>query len=323
MIVGFRWILKHTGLLSCLTEQEVKKHERKEAARPVQFARQWTVCHGVGNEQEDGQNLSTQVNDILPQVPQWWVIFASFLFTWSKNMNLLTNYSCLQMRGVPLTATGNFEWDSALSRIAAHDHISTQLFGDLFVVSPCVKGHKFVGHAFVCVCSQIGLDGKWKDILVSWQQTDSRIKQVLFTIADRTEKSHAHEIREDWKPTFLSNDEFAQLMLEVTSFHITHIAMLSSVSNYLWTARCNPHMLNFSGSGRIFVGDYPGRNHTVCIWECDFVVESFAGKWHILILLLRLCLPVVKGLSLTASFSSKILSWVFVTSEWLGESIYL
>ena len=35
---------------------------------------------------------------------------------------------------------------------------------------------------------------------------------------DMAEKSHAHEIREDWKPPFLSNDEFTQLMLEVGSF---------------------------------------------------------------------------------------------------------
>ena len=33
------------------------------------------------------------------------------------------------------------------------------------------------------------------------------------------EKSHAHEIREDWKPPFLSNDEFAQLMLEVSCMY--------------------------------------------------------------------------------------------------------
>ncbi len=34
-------------------------------------------------------------------------------------------------------------------------------------------------------------------------------------VLDMAEQSHAHEIREDWKPSFLSNDEFAQLMLEV------------------------------------------------------------------------------------------------------------
>lgn len=39
-------------------------------------------------------------------------------------------------------------------------------------------------------------------------------KWLLF-VAEITQQSHVHEIKEDWKPSFLSNDEFAQLMLEV------------------------------------------------------------------------------------------------------------
>lgn len=37
----------------------------------------------------------------------------------------------------------------------------------------------------------------------------------LFT--EITAQSDASEIRQDWKPTFLSNEEFTQLMLEVCS----------------------------------------------------------------------------------------------------------
>lgn len=37
--------------------------------------------------------------------------------------------------------------------------------------------------------------------------------QNLFT--EITAQSDASEIRQDWKPTFLSNEEFTQLMLEV------------------------------------------------------------------------------------------------------------
>lgn len=34
-------------------------------------------------------------------------------------------------------------------------------------------------------------------------------------IVEITAQSDASEIRQDWKPTFLSNEEFTQLMLEV------------------------------------------------------------------------------------------------------------
>lgn len=37
--------------------------------------------------------------------------------------------------------------------------------------------------------------------------------QIIFT--EITAQSDASEIRQDWKPTFLSNEEFTQLMLEV------------------------------------------------------------------------------------------------------------
>ena len=62
-----------------------------------------------------------------------------------------------------------------------------------------------------------------------------RINACIYLIAilidhflpDMAEKSHAHEIREDWKPPFLSNDEFAQLMLEVS-------AVYGSIQNKKW-----------------------------------------------------------------------------------------
>lgn len=37
-------------------------------------------------------------------------------------------------------------------------------------------------------------------------------------IVEITAQSDASEIRQDWKPTFLSNEEFTQLMLEVYYF---------------------------------------------------------------------------------------------------------
>ncbi len=54
------------------------------------------------------------------------------------------------------------------------------------------------------------------------------------------EQSHAHEIREDWKPSFLSNDEFAQLMLEV----FLDIFVLSLTSTLLKGA-CLMFMITF------------------------------------------------------------------------------
>lgn len=41
----------------------------------------------------------------------------------------------------------------------------------------------------------------------------ANVSNTLFT--EITAQSDASEIRQDWKPTFLSNEEFTQLMLEV------------------------------------------------------------------------------------------------------------
>ena len=48
------------------------------------------------------------------------------------------------------------------------------------------------------------------------------IKILIFFCLDIefSVQSAANEIKEDWKPTFLCNEEFAQLMLEVYIFTI-------------------------------------------------------------------------------------------------------
>lgn len=40
----------------------------------------------------------------------------------------------------------------------------------------------------------------------------------MFWFAEISVQSAANEIKEDWKPTFLCNEEFAQLMLEVLPY---------------------------------------------------------------------------------------------------------
>ena len=40
-------------------------------------------------------------------------------------------------------------------------------------------------------------------------------KQEYFIFSETAVQAQAHEIKEDWKPSFLSNDEFMHLMLEV------------------------------------------------------------------------------------------------------------
>lgn len=42
-------------------------------------------------------------------------------------------------------------------------------------------------------------------------------------------QSESTEIRQDWKPPFLSNEEFTQLMLEVGQFHILSDCLHDSV----------------------------------------------------------------------------------------------
>lgn len=44
------------------------------------------------------------------------------------------------------------------------------------------------------------------------------LKLCMCLFVEITAQSDASEIRQDWKPTFLSNEEFTQLMLEVYYF---------------------------------------------------------------------------------------------------------
>jgi len=39
-------------------------------------------------------------------------------------------------------------------------------------------------------------------------------------LAEITVRSRVHEIQEDWKPSFLSNEEFTHLVLEVCVFFV-------------------------------------------------------------------------------------------------------
>lgn len=47
-------------------------------------------------------------------------------------------------------------------------------------------------------------------------------------VTETAVQAQAHEIKEDWKPSFLSNDEFMHLMLEVL-FYITYSHTKSSL----------------------------------------------------------------------------------------------
>jgi circadian locomoter output cycle kaput protein len=46
----------------------------------------------------------------------------------------------------------------------------------------------------------------------------TRVRVIIvlcFLLTEIAVRSHAHEIQEDWKPSFLSNEEFTHLILEV------------------------------------------------------------------------------------------------------------
>lgn len=44
---------------------------------------------------------------------------------------------------------------------------------------------------------------------------------VLFFFIETANQAQVHEIKEDWKPSFLTNDEFMHLMLEVRLYIVT------------------------------------------------------------------------------------------------------
>ena len=54
---------------------------------------------------------------------------------------------------------------------------------------------------------------------------------IIIMIAEISVQSAANEIREDWKPTFLCNEEFSQLMLEVRGFLFFSILTLFMYSH--------------------------------------------------------------------------------------------
>lgn len=97
--------------------------------------------------------------------------------------------------------------------IAVSKHFSTQLFTvnfmlfllSFYVPSPHVL--LFLLDVFHYAC--ISLSSNW----------------ILFPSSEIAAQSESSEIRQDWKPPFLSNEEFTQLMLEVRNLRFRSVIL--------------------------------------------------------------------------------------------------
>ena len=67
----------------------------------------------------------------------------------------------------------------------------------------------------------------------NWGSSLKMPSAFFFPLSEIAAQSESSEIRQDWKPPFLSNEEFTQLMLEVR--HVTFNTVNLSVR---WQCRC-------------------------------------------------------------------------------------
>ena len=83
-------------------------------------------------------------------------------------------------------------------------------------------------------------------------------------LLELVQQSHVHGVQEDWKPSFLSNGEFTQLMLEVRFIHFTCFNCVSASDIYKYTyvqrwasVKSVKHQINlaFSMRGSTFIYD--------------------------------------------------------------------
>lgn len=118
-----------------------------------------------------------------------------------------------------------------------------------------------------------------------WQPDDVHhdfIWTRLFTVScyPRSEiaaQSESTEIRQDWKPPFLSNEEFTQLMLEVSWSAAKHRA-----SSSLFGSK-HERLTHFvlPGIRWIFPGNNDWWEHNLCLWECDVPPRTLACEYNV------------------------------------------
>lgn len=123
----------------------------------------------------------------------------------------------------------------------------------------------------------------------------------LFFISPSLEiaaQSESSEIRQDWKPPFLSNEEFTQLMLEVRKLSSSTVTLpvrkhWNKIQNLFWfkltlwqslillllikiSACSSCHAL--SGSGWILYSNNDWWQHPLCLWEYHLATRTPTGE---------------------------------------------
>lgn len=104
------------------------------------------------------------------------------------------------------------------------------------------------------------------------------LDQYVSTFSEITAQSESTEIRPDWKPPFLSNEEFTQLMLEVSCEHFA--TSLISITNrnvaVFWRVCCL-----LSGFRRIFPRNNDWWEYNLCLWECDVPTWTLTCEYNL------------------------------------------
>lgn len=89
--------------------------------------------------------------------------------------------------------------------------------------------------------------------------------------SENAAQSESTEIRPDWKPPFLSNEEFTQLMLEVRI-----LLWLRQQTGTCVFKDCR----SLSGSRWIFPRNNDGWEYNLCLWERDVPTWTLTCEYH-------------------------------------------
>ena len=84
----------------------------------------------------------------------------------------------------------------------------------------CTESWRFrLGYCTVICCVYSSVD---KPVHNAVKHFFLFLLDIVYYITETTTQAQVHEIKEDWKPSFLTNDEFMHLMLEVSNFFLSN-----------------------------------------------------------------------------------------------------
>lgn len=119
--------------------------------------------------------------------------------------------------------------------------------------------------------------------------THSTADPVCFMSPEIAAQSESTEIRQDWKPPFLSNEEFTQLMLEVRWWNLFTWSTILSPSPFLLCTNKNISeielvycFLLLSGIRWILSCNYDWWEYNLRLRECDVLTRALTCEYNML-----------------------------------------